>query len=318
MNLQITGTAYDGTSVTLKNPLSLSFHAKLTCPYDELTISFLPVEKQIKTLSVSVDGSPFFDGMVVTQTLEQRISPASKFLCQSRPGYLLEENQLSPYAYFRVSGQSIIDRFARPFGVAGVRLSEDKTINIMLVSEKESYWDFLTAFYVQAYGVPPYIRRDKYIELTPYTGRSYLFSPTRAGALRYLDYKEHFHSKLISKISFYTGEDDFGSLYEESFVNPLSSYVGYPKGLFLNPTRSWVTEHKKYADYLFYKSMVDSRAVEVTLPGWHDFEPGDSVYFDRGDGSNEHLYIGESRIVTGKEGITTIVRLWDPARNPLL
>ncbi len=318
MNLQITGTAYDGTSVTLNRPLSLSFHAKLTRPYDELTIMFLPVEKQIKTLSVSVNGALFFDGIVVTQTLEQKISPASKFFCRSRPGYLLEENQLSPYAYFRLSGESIIDRFAKPFGVAGVRLSEDKTINIMLVSEKESYWDFLTAFYVQAYGVPPYIRRDKYIELTPYTGRGSSLSPTRPGALRYLGYKEHFENKLISQISFYTGEDDFGSLYEETFINPLSSYVGYPKELFLNPTRSWVTEHQKYANYLFYKSMIESRAVEVTLPGWHDFEPGDSVYFDRGKGTVESLYVGENRIVTGGEGITTIVRLWDSARNPLL
>ena len=136
----------------------------------------------------------------------------------------------------------------------------------MLVSEKESYWDYLTQFFVQAYGKPPYVRRDNYIELTPYTGRSFLFSPSETGGTRYLDFSEHFHTRTLSKIYFYTGTDDFGSLYEESYSNPSAEAVGFQKELYIHPTRSWVTEHEKYADYLFYKSMVDSRAVEVTLP----------------------------------------------------
>lgn len=317
MNLQITGKAFDGTTVSLGSPLSLSFHARLTCPYDELTVSVLPVEKRIKSLSVSLNGSLFFEGLILSQVLEKRISPVSKFTCRSKPGYLMEENQINPYVYFQVTGQSIVEQYAKPFGIAGVRLSENKTINIMLVSEKESYWDYLTAFFVQAYGKPPYIRRDNYIELTPYTGRNFSISPTRSGAIRCLDYTERFHTRTISKIYFYTGTDDFGSLYEESFTNPSAGDVGFQKEMFLNPTRTWVTEHQNYANYLFYKSMVDSRAVEITLPGWHDFEPGDRIAFDRGNGVNESLYVGENRILTGKDGVTTIVRLWDPARNLL-
>ncbi len=317
MKLQFTGVGFDGTSVDLGCPLSLSFHAALTCPYSEMTVQVLPKEKRLKSVTLLVDETPFFEGLVLTQTLEKRLAGAAKLVCRSKPGYLMEENQINPYAYFQVSGQSIVNDYAKPFGIAGVRLDENKTINIMLVSEKESYWDYLTQFFVQAYGKPPYIRRDNYIELTPYTGRSFLFSPSGTGGTRYLDFSEHFHTRTLSKIYFYTGTDDFGSLYEESYSNPSAEAVGFQKELYVHPTRSWVTEHEKYADYLFYKSMVDSRAVEVTLPGWHDFEPGDGISFDRGNGPAESLYVGETRIITGKEGITTIVRLWDPSRNLL-
>ncbi len=317
MKIQMIGTGFDGTTVELKGPLSFSFHDVLTSPYAELTLEVLPVEIRLKSLSVFVDGTDFFEGIVMSQCLEKKISSATKLICRSKPGYLMEENQINPYAYFQVTGQSIVNDYAKPFGVAGARLDENKSINIMLVSEKESYWDYLTQFFVQAYGKPPYIRRDQYIELTPYTQNRYQLVPSGASGIHYLDFSESFHTKTLSKVYFYTGTDDFGSLYEESYSNPSASSIGFQKELYLHPTRSWATEHQKYANYLFYKSMVDSRTVEATLSGWHDFEPGDKVDFYKEPDSYETLYVGETRIVTGNDGITTIVRLWDPSRNLL-
>lgn len=317
MNLQITGTDFQGNILSLGDPLSLSFHTVLTRPYDEITITVLPQEVQFKSLKILVDDNLFFDGLVVSQVLEKKLSGCLKIVSRSKPGYLMEENQINPYAYFQVTGQSIVDTYAKPFGIAGVRLDQNKSINIMLVSEKESYWDYLTQFFVQAYGKVPRVRRDCYIELTPYTGRSFLLSPSDPDGIRYLDFSEHYHTRTTSKIYFYTGTDDFGSLYGESYTNSMVGNVGFQKELYLHPTRSWVTERKEYADYLFYKSMVDSRYVEVTLPGWHDFEAGDGIVFDRGRGNRENLYVGEARILTGNDGITTILRLWDPSRNLL-
>ena len=315
MDLTIVGTDFNGNSVDLGQPLSFSFHSLLTCPYDELTLTVFQRLERLKSIKVLVDGTTFFDGLVLTQVLEKKISSAVSLTCRSKPGYLMTENQINPYAYFQVSGESIVNDYAKPFGIVGVKLEENKSINIMLVSEKESYWDYLTQFFVQAYGKAPYVQRNNYIVLTPYTGNSYSLSPV--GSLRYLDYSEHFHTKTVSKVYFYTGTDDFGSLYEESYQNPYAEEVGFQKELYLHPTRSWATEHQKYADYLFYKSMVDSRYLEVTLPGWHGFEPGDQVVFGREGGTSETLYIGEMRIAASESGITTVLRLWDPARHLL-
>ena len=315
MNLTLTGTAFGGAAVPLGTPYTLVFHTLLTCPYDELTLTLPPVGRQLQSVRATVDGETLFEGLVVEQTEAMEGKPTLRLVCRSRPGHLMAEKQLNPYAYFRVTGTSIVQDYAVPFGAAGVRLSENREINIMLVSEKESYWDYILSFFVQAYGKAPYLGRDRYLRLSVSTGRSFRFVPGAGTGERYTGYSEKYHTRGVSDAYFYTGSDDFGSLYGEHYRNPQAATFGLQRELYLHPTRTWVTEHERYANYLFYKDMIDSRTVQVTLPGWHDFQAGDQVTWVRPDGESETLYVGENRIAAGRDGIVTTASLWDPARN---
>lgn len=310
--LAVQGVDYQGSGFYLGTPLSLSFHTVLTQPYDELTIWVKGSANQLRSVNLTADGASFFDGIVLSQELEKTLDGGRlKLVCRSKPGYLMTENQINPYVYFQVTGESAVQTYAVPCGIAGLRVSESKTIARMLVSERQSYWDYLTVFFMRAYGKLPYVARDNYIELTPYSGRNLTISNQLTNGLSYLDFADHFKAQMVSAVWFYTGSDDFGDLYEEGYANTIAATYGAKKELYVNPTRAWVLDHARYADYLFYKSMVDSRTIEVTMAGMPDIHKGDSVIFDRGSTMTGNLYVGEKRIETTAQGVTTTVWLWD-------
>ncbi|MGI5895576.1 MAG: hypothetical protein ACOX6U_01345 [Oscillospiraceae bacterium] len=311
-SLAVYGVDYHGVGSNLGTPFSLSFHSVLTQPYDELTVWVKGAANQFYSLCLTLDGQTFFDGLVLSQQREKTLDgDRLKLVCRSKPGYLMTENQLNPYAYFQVTGEAAVQTYAVPCGIAGLRVDESKTVARMLVSERQSYWDYLTVFFMRAYGKLPYVARDNYIELTPYSGRSLMISNRQADGLAYLDFADHFKVRMVSSVWFYTGSDDLGDLYEESYSNAVAADYGAKKELYVNPTRAWVLDHARYADYLFYKSMVDSRAIEVTMAGMPDIHKGDSVVFDRGSTMTGNLYVGEKRIETTEQGVTTTVWLWD-------
>lgn len=317
---QFTASAVDfyNGGLSLGVPVSMDYHSILTRPYDELTLWVKAVPNQLKSVSLLCGGQPFFEGIVLSQVHEETLNGALLRLeCRSRAGYMMEENEINPYTYFKVTAQDIVRDYAMPYGIVGLRANTNESIARMLVSERQSYWDYLIVFFMRAYGKLPYVTRDNYIALTPYSGRTLVVSNTMEGGLPYLDYADRFKIQMTSKVWCYTGEDDWGGLYEESYTNPVAATYGSKKEVYVDPPRAWVIDHPRYANYLFYKSMVDSRGIEVSMPDAPDIHVGDSALFENRGMMIGNLYVGEKRIQTTKDGVTTTVSLWDKQFNLL-
>ena len=310
----VTAKTVDGSTITLGTPETLSFDSSLLLPYEEMELLVPFQDKKLLTCMVYADDSLFFEGAVEHQKAEGDGDKLLRLSCKSKPGYQMSDNQVVPYAYFRVTADDIFNRYAAPYGIRGVDLDgldAGTTMGIMLISEKQSCWDCVVQYFVQAYDRVPFVSHDGYIVLTPFTGKTITLSNHSQNGVRFLSAAPSFQNQMVSRVHFYTGEDDFGGLYDESYENETAKYYQCVRELYLNPERSWAANHSRYAKYLFYESMVDASARTVSVPGWLSVFPGDLVVLELDESGLQQLYAGQVSITVTRQEITSVLTLWD-------
>lgn len=313
-NISVTAKAVDGSTLNLGTPETLTFDSSLLLPYEEMELVVPFQGKNLLTCTVYADDSLFFEGIVEHQQAEGDGDKLLRLSCKSKSGYQMTDNQVVPYAYFRVTPDDIYNRYAAPYGIRGINLDgldAGTTMGIMLISEKQSCWDCVVQYFVQAYDRVPFVSHDGYIVLTPFTGKKVTLSNQSQNGVRFLSASSSFENKMVSRVHFYTGEDDFGGLYNESYENETAKYYQCVRELYLNPERSWAANHSQYAKYLFYESMVDVSARTVSIPGWLPAFPGDEAILELSGSGLLLQYVGRTSITVTRQDVTTVLTLWD-------
>lgn len=314
MNARVIAIDGDGRTAGLGTPVALTYTANLLQPYRslEVTLRSGAQTQDLRELMLTLDGETFFNGVI-----DQRSHLISKdgvfhvFSCRSKGGAQMSDNQQAPYTYFQVTDTQMMDTYAKPFGIVGSRFDSSASLNIFAVAERETYWDLMRNYCLQVYHKHPYVDKDNYINLTPYSGRNRKISNTAADGLRFASSETTRHRDAISKLYIKTGEDDFGNLYDLSYTNDVAQEAGIRREQYVDLTRSWEADADLYAQLQFFYSQIDMTEITVELPGWQDLELGDGITLEDGVMAQQNLYVGEYTVSVEEQGYFTKVKLWD-------
>lgn len=314
MSTTVTARNAAGQTIALGTPVSLEFTASLLLPYRSLEVTVLNAasEQDLRELTLLLEGTAVFNGLV-----DRRLHTVSEegvydtFSCRSKGGAQMSDNEQAAYTYFQVTDTQMMETYAEPYGIAGSRFGSSASLNIFAVAEKETYWDLMRNYCLQAYGKHPYVDQGNYINLTPYTGRNRKISNTAEDGFRFSSLLDSHHRNAISKMYIKTDEDSFGDIYGLDYTNSSAVAAGIKRERYVSLSRSWEADAEIYANLQFFYSQVDSTEITAVLPGWKDLEPGDSVTLENGQVVKSNLYVGERIISAASQGITTSVKLWD-------
>lgn len=314
MTVSITVQLTDGTAVEVGAPLRFTYDARLLTPYRSLEVSVQQAEwtSDVRRLRLKRDGTVFFDGIVDSRSYEiTKQGMVCTFSCRSNGGAQMSDNQQAVYTYFNVTSSGMMSTYATPCGIAGARFPNAAAIGIFVVADKETYWDIMKNFCLQAYGKHPYVDEDNYINLTPYTGVTRSVGQGTAAPCLEITAKKH--RNLVSRVYVRTGSDDFGDVYGNNYTNSKATALGIQRVQYLSPSRSWPANQQTYANWQFYQSQIDANQVEVFLPGWQPFRLGDTVRFTDPVQKGQGYYIGAMQITAASDGVKTKLTLWDPS-----
>lgn len=304
MKLSLTAATRDGRMLPLDAPLELRFDANREVPCDALDVT-LPLQLEgevLRGLSASLEGIPFFEGIVDRQTVEK--SGDGRFLrlsCRSGAA-LLVDNEVRPAVYFSLTSGQLLERYALPFGVAGAELPYEGRLEVLQVGKGESCWQVIERFCRRVYRKTPALDKRRNLVLDP-PGRA-------AHQLRGNDYAalsiRWKNDRLLSRLYIKTATEKEGYFYGLAVDNPEAK--GILRERYYHPAAKDAADLGGEADRLLREANRAGFEAEVLLPGFYAAEIGDRVSLPEEGISGELCVLGMAYRM-GAGGVTTRLTL---------
>lgn len=304
MNLTIKATDIEGGTHLLTHPLRLSYDASRKAPCDALDASF-PLQSEgaeFGTLEASLDGRPFFTGIVDRQTVEKGESGRLLTLsCRSRAALLID-NEVKPYVYYYLTPGEVLERYGYPYGVLGAQLPNVASLSVLQVKKGESAWQVLTDFCRQRYHRTPYLTKEQQLVLTPLTGVSRTLTDYSRIVLRQKN------DALISRVYVKTVNDTDGYYYGFTREGAMAQNRGIKRERYVHPTHPEDSDEEVFR--LIRDAEYESFTVELTFPGLREADIGDEVVLPR-EQLTRPLVVSETAYRMSAKGTTTRLILAD-------
>lgn len=314
--LMVYGTNKSGKTVAFSSVLEFFYENNRFTPADILKITVLDSvgDDPIVSLTAKSQGRTFFEGIVDQQKIIRGIKGNyCQLTCRSQRGAWLLDNEARPQtASFFTAGQLFADHLL-PFGVCGHRMTAHAILSDFLISKGSSHWDVVTLFCQRAFGKLPYLDRENYLSLDPYSGREVIFSNRRQQAVPYQNLEIiQDNTRMISRLYVKTTQTQQKTAYYGGQIkNELADSLGIRRVRYYHPGKEWGSEIREGAQAVLRERQQDFWSAEVTVPGILDVCAGDLAQLWETDFVKTSLYVSRVQIQADADGIFTRVRLWD-------
>lgn len=318
----IIGKTIAGRLHTFYDVLDIRYQANRNIPCD--SFSFVTVAQRVTDefceITATLAGKPLFWGIVdTTELINTAVGQLLKFSCRNITALLLD-NEVKPNIYARLTSSELVDRYAKPFGIAGSKFPYNASQWLMQVKKGMSYWAVIDEFCRVNYRAKPYVNRDRVLTLSPVNKTVHTFS-NFGGGIRYseISVKRDYY-KLISRVYVKTSADNGNNYYGFTIENAVANRCKQRRERCLHPTDARLsmnpvanaainkTLSQDTARSLIAKSNEEHYSIILKLPVLMDFQVGDgAVVLDKFVG-NEQLFVESVSLTASKGGLgTTIV-----------
>lgn len=311
----ISGKTIKGSIHSFLSPISFVYEADRYIPCDslEFTAPFQLKGAEFCEITVYLNGSLLFEGIVDEQKLSSSKSGRTITLCCRNKTALLLDNEVRPNIYFQLTSQQIFEEYAKPFGVLKAEFPYAAKKNFIQIKKGASRWKVIEEFCLQVYKVPPYVNRNRVLVTNPLTSRSFTISNTQNGALRFskLDVKQNNH-KVISRIYMKTGTDTYTYFYAYVLDNPNATAHKIAQERYFHPVSKVTALAMEEVQRIVRDSNREQLVVTVSLPFLQDISIGDSIFIVDECFSNNNLFVSSITLkASEKDGVVTQLTLMD-------
>lgn len=306
------GITPDGKEIALEQVLELELQSDRFTPADSFVFKMLnPPDNAITQVKAILSGEIIFRGIVDTQKkIYGKDGIYGEFSCRSLFARLLD-NEVKPYLYLNLTADELVRNHGRMYGITGHTFPYNAVLPEVLAGKGESHWEFICKFCRLAYGKTPYINREGELVLNPFSETVNRFGKG-TGQIPFLKAEiTEDRYRMISKLYLKTGSGTDSGGYQRTITNKIASDLGVVRERYYHPGEEWRQDLLQSGRNRIRERQLDYFEISLTIPGAHCFSVGELAEVTVENKRYGNLYLSQSRIRCGENGITTEVALWD-------
>jgi len=290
--------------IPFQNIRSLRIISSLDSPADSLSAAIATNEFYGDFGDVEAyDGSRLlFNGRIDCQQETVSGRGALLRLDARTAGALLLDNQALPSVLLGVQIQVLFNRCIAPYGFSLYNPNRPAYVPIFTVRAGQSEWDAFVNFSRRAYGITPHVRGTQVIVGRPPGGRHPIVISNSGDGVRYISVT---HTKtpynIISRVIL---RDEHGR-YSLAVRNSAAAHTGTTRKRYVIPMSEYSDRLELDANQRIRRSMLEYEHTAVTLPGFMNLGPGESIMIRDGKMQTGILMVREREYFADENGIVT-------------
>ncbi|MBR5773839.1 MAG: hypothetical protein IKY44_03205 [Clostridia bacterium] len=310
MTFLITATDTLGKSIVLPKPIAIEICAATDTPANSLslTIPCLFPLNELTDISVSIDGTLVFSGIVDEQTSQYQKGYSVRIHARSYSALLID-NEAVPASYHTPSLADIFSRHAQPYGIKGFLGNNGVCHYDFTVKKGISEWEVIESFCKSVLKINPIVTNDGYLDVrADKQGMHYVFSNTRRGAIGFSNARlKRQRYGVVSQVT-YKLSPNSDYIYSRTNDDAVARGIHRRRLLNLSSNASGFNEYTIQS--AIQKSKIGSMEITLTLPDICICELYASAEFEDGLlGRFEDLCIRETVFSMSSSGVFTKIVL---------
>ena len=293
----------DGRAVPLHNIKSLQISASLDSPARSLSGVFaaerLPAE--LSRITVRDRGAVIFEGNVDSQRSVIQGSGRLLHIEARTKGALLLDNQATPRILTNINLSIAFSLFLRPYGFILVNPQLHRLLSSYTVRAGICEWEAFAECARRMHGITPYMEGEQVMVSRPASHTAVRISNTGRG-LRFTRLEHRFVPYNMLSEVLIRGAD---GVYNTAVRNHSAGHFNVRRRRYITPHNEFMETPSQDAHRRIRRSMLDSRQVLVTLPGWADLPIGQQVEIVDSSMQLHNLLIRDAHSVMDESGIFT-------------
>lgn len=266
MTFLINATDTLGNTIKLPSPISMEISMAYDTPAHSLslTVPCLCPMDEFTDISVAVDGTTVFSGIVDEQMTQYSNGYTLKIYARSYSALLID-NEAIPANYHTPSLADIFSKHAEPYGIKGFIGDNGVCHSDFTVKKGVSEWEVIDTFCKSVLKINPAVTNDGFIDVREdKQSGHYVFSNARQGATKFINAKiKRQRYGVVSQVMYKLSQN---TDYIYSRFNDEAVARGIRRRRLLNLS----TNQPEFNEYkirsAIQKSKCDSTEIVLTLP----------------------------------------------------
>lgn len=266
MTFSINATDILGNRIKLPTPISMEISMAYDTPAHSLTLTvpYLFTMDEITDVSVEINGTTVFSGIVDEQTTQYSNGYTVKINARSYSALLID-NEAVPANYHTPSLADIFSKHAQAYGIKGFLGDNGVCNSDFTVKKGVSEWEVIDTFCKSVLKTTPTVTNDGFIDVrSDRQTKHYVFSNLRRGALKFSNAKiKRQRYGVVSQV-IYKLSQNTDYIYSRTNDDALSRGICRRRLLNLSTNQPEFNEYK--IQNTIQKSKCDSMEIVLTLP----------------------------------------------------